>query len=152
MCLYRQSCSRSEKLDGFPAQSPGPGPKHQKGAPSHLPLTAASRSSFPLGPASPTRIARLPKLFCQGTCRNNFLDPLQKQSSRMVSLPNQKHHCEYFPEALIRPLLKFPGYYLIRNLKLVSVRYIFSLFVHQGQKIVVWHKCPVLFTNLVFYR
>lgn len=52
---------------------------------------------------------------------------------------------------MLCPLLKFPSYYLICNLKLVSVRNIFSLFVHRGQKIAVWHKRPVHFTNLIFY-
>lgn len=53
--------------------------------------------------------------------------------------------------AMICPLQKFPSYDLICNLKLVSMRNIFSLFAHRGQKKVVWHKRLVHFTNLIFY-
>lgn len=48
-------------------------------------------------------------------------------------------------------LLKFPNYYLTCNLKLVSVRNSFSLVLHWGLKIVVWHKRPAHVTNHSFY-
>jgi len=47
--------------------------------------------------------------------------------------------------AAVCPLLKFPSDYLTCNPKPVSVRNIFSLFAHRGQKTVVWNKRPVHF-------
>lgn len=93
-------------------------------------------------------------VFCQCKNKTNFLEASAKADLRWCSATKSKITANVFWRlswVMTYPLLKFPNYYLICNLKLVSVRNAFSLVLHWGLKIVMWYKRPALVTNHNFY-
>lgn len=153
VCLHVQSCSWSGKFDVYPAQSSGPVPEHQKGSPDYLPSTTANKHSWPVSPAWITHPPKL-RIFCQCKNKTNFLESSAKAHLKWCSVTKSKITANVFwrlSRVTTCPLLKFPNYYLICYLKLVSVRNTFSLVLHWGLIIVVWPKCPAHVTNHNFY-
>lgn len=92
--------------------------------------------------------------FCQCKNKTNFLESSAKAHLKWCSVTKSKITANVFwrlSRVTTCPLLKFPNYYLICYLKLVSVRNTFSLVLHWGLIIVVWPKCPAHVTNHNFY-